>query len=343
MASKLQATISNMLKAKDSHYHLTTSIRLTTIHWYIASQRISNLPIENRDEILKFVLSCKNEDSFFGFNLGYPSSLLATLNALQIFYSLNYPYYDEAILNNLKVFMNTDGSFRNDICGEVDNRFLVSAVVILHFLYLANIEREKTAFETISFYSEKLGFNRKSNLINNNLHEGDFIKLNIKVPNDFIRKYLDRERIIRYIFECENDDGGFGPYPSAESHAANTFCCISALCTLNALDLIEEEKTNRFLVFRQTTSGGFNGRINKKEDLCYSFWVYSCLYMLGNSEFIDSNKLIDFIGKCYDDETGMYADKPGNEPDLYHTLYALIALSLLGDEKLNIVDPGFGI
>lgn len=342
MSNNLQDTIAKIMSTKDSNYYLTTPIRLTTIHWCVSSQRISNLPISNIEETINFVLKCKNADSFFGFNIGFPSSLLATLNALQIFYSVGYFYYDEAILHGLKNFMNEDGSFFNDVCGEIDNRFLVSAVSILNFMY--NVKQEKLENTLSEFYSEKLGFTRKNYFTGKSLYSHiDIPKLGNSVPNDFINLYLDRDKIIKYIFECENKDGGFGSIPMSESHGANTFCCVSALCSLNALDLVDIEALSRFLVFRQTPSGGFNGRVNKNEDLCYSFWVYSTLYILGKVKLIDQKKLTEFIENCFDERSGMYADKPNNEPDLYHTLYALLALSLLGDIKLNIVDPCLGI
>lgn len=344
MSNNTHLHISSISTTKDYFYYITTPIRLTSIYWYVSSHRILNLPIHNLKEIITLVMDCKNEDSFFGFNIKYPSSLLATLNALQIFYTIGHDYYDENILIGLKNFMNNDGSFINDVCGENDNRFLVSAILILHFQYLMKNPVKVSDNEASTFYSEKLNFTRCKKKVENNLYGHiDIINLGRSVPNDFIDKYLDRKTIINYIFKCENEDGGFGPIPLAESHAANTFCCISALCSLNALHLIDESSTVRFLVFRQTECGGLNGRINKKEDLCYSFWVFSCLYMLNKKDYIDNSKLYEFIERCYEKESGMYADKPDNEPDLYHSLYAYIALSLLDESRFDLVDPSFGI
>jgi len=52
---------------------------------------------------------------------------------------------------------------------------------------------------------------------------------------------------------------------------------------LGALKKENNEDTLRFLVFRQLNSedesehGGFNGRVNKDADTCYSFWAKGAL------------------------------------------------------------------
>jgi len=50
-----------------------------------------------------------------------------------------------------------------------------------------------------------------------------------------------------------------------------------------------------WLAERQLPSGGLNGRPEKLPDVCYSWWVFSSLHILGRDHWIDKEKLKSFI------------------------------------------------
>lgn len=151
------------------------------------------------------------------------------------------------------------------------------------------------------------------------------------------------DKAVEYIKKCQNFDGGFGCIPNSESHAGQVFCCVGTLCLLNKLDIINKERLGFWLCERQLSCGGFNGRPDKLEDVCYSWWVLSSLSMLNMIDFIDSGKLTLFITNCQDMECGGFADRPGDMPDVFHTFFGLAALSLLGDQRLDDIDPAFAL
>jgi len=49
---------------------------------------------------------------------------------------------------------------------------------------------------------------------------------------------------------------------------------------------------------RQTPSGGLNGRPEKLQDVCYSWWCLSALAILGRQHWIDEAALTRFILFC---------------------------------------------
>lgn len=49
---------------------------------------------------------------------------------------------------------------------------------------------------------------------------------------------------------------------------------------------------------RQTPSGGLNGRPEKLQDVCYSWWCLSALHVLDRLHWIDQKALTDFILDC---------------------------------------------
>ena len=150
---------------------------------------------------------------------------------------------------------------------------------------------------------------------------------------------------VDFIISCQNWDGGFGVAPGTESHAGQIFCCVGALSIANSIDKIDVDKLSFWLASRQLPSGGLNGRPEKKGDVCYSWWVMSSLSMMGRLHWISRASLFDYILLCQDAEDGGIADKPGNQPDVYHTFFGLAGLSLLGYDKahLNMINPVYAM
>lgn len=150
---------------------------------------------------------------------------------------------------------------------------------------------------------------------------------------------VDVDKAVQHVAACANFDGGYGVGPGDESHSGQIFTCVGALCIADRLDLVDKDKLGRWLSERQLPSGGLNGRPEKAEDVCYSWWVLSSLEMVGRTHWIDRQKLVDFILRCQDPERGGISDRPGDMVDVWHTLFGITGLSLLGYPGLEPVDP----
>jgi geranylgeranyl transferase type-2 subunit beta len=85
-----------------------------------------------------------------------------------------------------------------------------------------------------------------------------------------------------------------------------------------------------WLCERQCDSGGLNGRPEKQADVCYSWWDIASLIMIGKLDWINKNKLIEFILDCQDLEDGGIADRPGDCADVFHTFFGICGLIMLG-------------
>jgi len=127
--------------------------------------------------------------------------------------------------------------------------------------------------------------------------------------------FVDVGRATAFVASCRNFDGGFGCVPGAESHAGQIFCCVGALAIGGALDLLDSELLGWWLAERQCDSGGLNGRPEKQADVCYSWWILSALSIIGKVDWIDSQKLAEFILDCQDGDDGGISDRPGNMAD----------------------------
>ena len=155
---------------------------------------------------------------------------------------------------------------------------------------------------------------------------------------------IHQDLAIDYLKSCKNFDGGFGASPGSESHGGNIFCCISALKILGprAEKIISTDSLLDWLVWRQVPEGGFNGRPEKLPDVCYSWWILSTLKSLNSLHRISRPALLNFILNCQDihGEIGGFADRPGDVGDIFHTLFGLTGLALLGHEQIyEEIDP----
>ena len=109
---------------------------------------------------------------------------------------------------------------------------------------------------------------------------------------------VDTAKALKHIQACANLDGGYGISPGAESHAGQIFTCVGALAIAGRLDLVDRDRLGAWLSERQLPNGGLNGRPEKLEDVCYSWWVLSSLSMIGRLHWIDGSKLSHFILRC---------------------------------------------
>ena len=169
---------------------------------------------------------------------------------------------------------------------------------------------------------------------------------------------VDVPAAVAHVQACANFDGGYGTSPGAESHAGQIFTCVGALAIAGRLDLVDCDTLGRWLSERQLECGGLNGRPEKLEDVCYSWWVASSLAIIGRLHWIDGDRLAGFILRCQvshpraprcavpadpfcrqDPELGGLADRPGDMVDVFHTVFGIAGLSLLGRPGVAEVDP----
>lgn len=152
------------------------------------------------------------------------------------------------------------------------------------------------------------------------------------------------ENVTDWILSCQTYEGGFGSVPGSEAHGGYTFCCVASLCLMDHLSRANIPALIRWLVSKQIPEeGGFCGRSNKLVDSCYSYWqgavfplIHPSLVRAKSSSptnnldswLFDSDALQDYILNQCQSETGLLRDKPGAQPDFYHTCYALSGLSI---------------
>lgn len=178
---------------------------------------------------------------------------------------------------------------------------------------------------------------------------------------------VDVEKARKYIVGAMGFDFAYGQSPCEESHGGSTYCAVASLALMGRLgDLgfparglaeaagyqkangaekpaLTEQATGllHWLVQRQVS--GFQGRINKDQDSCYSWWIGSSLQMLGYFDMVELVHLQGFILSCQDAATGGFAKHPNHHPDALHTYFSLCGLAFAGAPGLHRPHCALGI
>jgi len=152
---------------------------------------------------------------------------------------------------------------------------------------------------------------------------------------------IDVDAATSYILASQNYDGGIGLGPGMESHGGSIYTAVAALTLLGTLPrLPRANELVHWCIHRQL--GGYQGRPNKDEDTCYSFWLGASLELLGAGGMSDRVAIGDFASRC-EFKHGGIGKCAGNHPDVLHSYYALCGLSLAGWEGLSRLDARLGI
>lgn len=169
---------------------------------------------------------------------------------------------------------------------------------------------------------------------------------------------------LTYVKACQRYDGSFAQAPGLEGHAGSTFCALSTFAICHQLNLVEDlDVTMSWLAHRliqpskhsnspspdelddnnanedfklEKRSIGYQGRVNKDRDACYSFWVGASLQVkfFVNKKYLCrlkfhfqiinpsvalhlNSQAIDFVCECQDVIMSGFAKTPADFPGMF--------------------------
>jgi geranylgeranyl transferase type-1 subunit beta len=144
---------------------------------------------------------------------------------------------------------------------------------------------------------------------------------------------FDRVKALEFIQQCETYEHGFARTPGLEAHGGTTYCAVATLGLLGGEALLDQktlqrdveggedeagfqarvsragfknkEATRRWCLERQLT--GFQGRVNKPTDTCYSFWIGGALAVLGSMDLVNEELNRGFLMETQHKKIGGFA------------------------------------
>jgi geranylgeranyl transferase type-1 subunit beta len=150
---------------------------------------------------------------------------------------------------------------------------------------------------------------------------------------------IDIDKAVDYIVSCRSFDGALALLPGQEGHGGSTFVGIASLVLLQRLDSVLDDNGNNnnnsstwrselvhWCVSRQVA--GMQGRPNKDEDTCYSYWIGATLRLVGGrDDLLNHDLLRGYVMQCQT-SMGGFSKVIGAYPDVLHAYYSLAYLSL---------------
>jgi geranylgeranyl transferase type-1 subunit beta len=156
--------------------------------------------------------------------------------------------------------------------------------------------------------------------------------------NDF--SGIDIDKAVKYILSSQSYDSAIGQGPGNESHGGSTYCAVAALELMGRLhELPRKDKLIKWCIERQIS--GFQGRINKPADTCYSFWIGATLGIFGKVDLIEFTNLKGFILSC-EQFHGGFSKSEDVYADVLHTYMSLCGLSIIGEPNLKKIHYALG-
>ncbi|KAJ2883094.1 geranylgeranyl transferase type-1 subunit beta [Coemansia aciculifera] len=148
---------------------------------------------------------------------------------------------------------------------------------------------------------------------------------------------VDKDAAVKYIVSCCNPDGGMTQAPFQESHGGHLYCCVASLALMGRLDAIpDRQRTLKWALQRQNC--GYQGRVNKPADSCYSFWVGAAVELLGGHDLVDAAAVSAFLVQC-ETRFGGIAKFPDEFPDPLHAALGVVGFAFCNPDGFPRMSP----
>ncbi|EMG49243.1 Geranylgeranyl transferase type-2 subunit beta [Candida maltosa Xu316] len=294
--SKHVQYIINQEQNRTFEYWLSEHLRMNGLYWgvtaLITMNELSALP---SSEVIKYVLSCWDENSgAFGSFPKHDGHILSTLSALQILkiYSPELSMLTDVQKQKLKDFIIglqlPDGSFQGDRYGEVDTRFVYTAVSALSLLGELSDEIGDRASR---FIMRCFNFDGGFGLVpGSESHAAQvFTCVGTLAIVGKLGLLTDEKRIKMVDWLTERQvlpSGGFNGRAEKLPDVCYSWWVLSSLKMVDSADLIDKERLEEFILECQDLEhGGFGDRPDNATDVYHTCFSITALSLLDYEKY----------------------------------------------------------
>lgn len=257
-------------------------LKMNGVYWGLnALVLLHNLDYQ-REEVVDFVLSCRNEDGGFGGNTDMDSHLLYTMSAVQLLCMFDAVDRIDVLQTSkwIASMQLPDGSFQGDQWGEVDTRFSYIGLNCLRLLqHCELIDMEAAVTYVLACQNWDGGFGVSPGAES---HAGQIFCC---VGALCLANALDRingDRVAAWLAMRQLPSGGLNGRPEKKADVCYSWWVISSLSALGRTHWIDKEALFGYILSCQDTQdGGFSDKPGNQADVYHTFFGLCGLSLLG--------------------------------------------------------------
>lgn len=278
--------VAGLNELRDSYeYWITEHLRMNGTYWgLLAMALVDRKEVLDRDGLIEFVMKCFNKDGGFGLFPRHDSHLSSTLSAVQILKIIDaMDVLDSDKVLKISEFVKNlqlpDGSFQGDRFGEIDTRFVYSAVNCLSLLDSLTPEiLNKAAL----FVQQCENFDGGYGMVPG--AESHSAQIFVCVATLAICERLDlvnRPNVLQYLSERQVANGGLNGRPEKLPDVCYSWWVLSSLAVLDSLDVIDQDKLRNFIYRAQDPeTGGIADREDNQVDVYHTYFGLAGLSLM---------------------------------------------------------------
>lgn len=148
----------------------------------------------------------------------------------------------------------------------------------------------------------------------------------------------EAQKMLDFIKQCQNSDGGFAAAPRHDSHLLHTLSAVQVLVILNKCDQdhIDADKCANYVKSLQQDDGSFFGDKWGEYDTRFTFCALATLKLLNRLDNSNLTKAVEFVMSCHNEIDGGFGRLPGSES---HSAYVYCCVgSLAIADKIDLID-----
>ena len=278
----------NSTLAQESYeYWLLEHLRMNGLYWAVmALVTIDSLSTLPEDEVVSYILSCWDSRSGgFGAHPSHDSHILSTLSAIQVLavYGRLDSIKDKrnAVIEFIKGLQLPNGSFQGDSFGEVDTRFVYTAVQSLALLEALTDDVVRPA---VAFTMQCENFDGAFGMLPGaESHAAQvFTCLGTLAITDSLH-LVDSTKLGTWLSERQVlPSGGLNGRPEKLPDVCYSWWVLSSLSILGKVHWIDAEKLKLFILSCQDSqNGGISDRKGNQTDIFHTCFGITGLSLLG--------------------------------------------------------------
>lgn len=277
--------------SKQSYEHwLLEHLRMNGLYWGVTTliimKSLDSLP---QPEVIDFIRSCwDSKTGGFGAYPKHDAHILSTLSAIQVL-----AIYDQwEILNErkpqlvefIKSLQLPNGSFQGDQYGEIDTRFVYTAINSLSILGELSQDVIDPAVE---FLHQCENFDGSFGMVPG--AESHAAQVFTVLAALAIVKRLDivnKEKLGSWLSERQVPEGGFNGRPEKLPDVCYSWWVMSSLSILEKTHWIDSDKLQQFILQCQDEeNGGFSDRKDNQTDIYHTCFAITGLSLIDHEKY----------------------------------------------------------